>query len=206
MRYAPPVLAACLAILLAPARAEEGVTPLFDGQTLAGWSGDAELWSVADGAIVGSTEKKDIKKNSFLSTEKTYGNFVLKLKFKMRNGNSGVQFRSEQFPDYVVRGYQADIADNQFMGILYEEGKRGFLQNVDPKKVKPHVRDKDWNEYVITADGPHITQVLNGYTTVDYTEKDPAAAKEGIIALQLHVNPEPMQVLFKDIEIKTLDK
>lgn len=183
--------------------ADEGFVPLFDGESLAGWQGDAQLWSVADGAIIGTTDNKQITKNTFLATEKSYDNFILKLKFKMRNGNSGAQFRSKPLPEHVVQGYQADIADNQFMGILYEEGGRGILVNVQPEAVKPHIKVDDWNEYVITADGPHITQVLNGYTTVDYTEKSDVGAKSGVIALQLHVGPK-MRVQFKDIEIKEL--
>lgn len=178
--------------------------PLFNGKNLQGWQGDKELWSVKDGAIVGTTETKKISKNTFLCTDKLYSNFELRAKFKLRNGNSGIQFRSDKRPHYVVRGYQADIADNQFMGILYEEGgTRGILSNVDPEEVKKHVKVDDWNEYQITADGARIVQKLNGFTTVDYTETDSQASKEGVIALQLHVGP-PMQVMFKDIEIREL--
>ena len=125
--------------------ADEGFKPLFDGRTLAGWKGDDKLWSVADGAIVGTTDDATLQHNSFLATEKTYKNFVIKLKFKLRNGNSGVQYRSKSFPDHVVKGYQADIAENMFMGILYEEGGRGILVNVKPAEVAEHVRKDDWN-------------------------------------------------------------
>lgn len=186
------------------ALAEGKFQPLFDGKTLNGWQGDPELWRVENGEIVDSTENKQLKRNSFLSTTKSYRNFVLRLKFKLRNHNSGVQYRSKQHPDYVVRGYQADIADNQYLGILYEEGGRGILKTVDAKEVAKHYKPDDWNEYVITVDGPHITQALNGYTTVDYVEQDEEkGAKEGIIGLQLHTGPK-MEIRFKDIEIKEL--
>jgi Domain of Unknown Function (DUF1080) len=201
-------IAHCLALLLmlvgvAPARAEDAFKPLFDGRTLAGWTGDEKLWSVQDGTIVGTTDDSDLKHNSFLATTKSYKNFVLKVKFKLRNGNSGVQFRSREFPDHVVRGYQADIAEKMFMGILYEEGGRGILANVDAAEVAKHVKNDEWNEYLITANGPHITQQLNGFTTVDYHEKSEQGATEGIIALQLHVGPK-MRVWFKDVEIREL--
>lgn len=204
------VLALCGTLVAA----EGPFQPLFDGKTLKGWSGDPRLWKVEDGAIVGSTDEVAIKHNTFLATIKSYKNFVLKVKFKLRNGNSGIQFRSTQHPDYVVKGYQADIADNQFMGILYDEGGgRGILAKVDPDAVAKHVRRDDWNEYVITCQDvtdpdtgrrcPHIKQVLNGFTTVDYVDNSGKGASEGIIALQLHVGPK-MKVWFKDIRILEL--
>lgn len=204
IRFAGLCLALSFALVTVASAEEEGFKPLFDGKSLAGWSGDPQLWSVQDGLIVGTTDGHPIKRNTFLASDGKYKNFVLRLKFKLRNGNSGVQFRSEPTTEYGVRGYQADIADNQFMGILYDEGgKRGILHNVKADDVKPHVKAEDWNTYVITADGPHITQEINGHKTVDYTEKDAIGAKDGIIALQLHVGPE-MQVMFKDVEIKEL--
>ncbi|MBL9122572.1 MAG: DUF1080 domain-containing protein [Planctomycetaceae bacterium] len=196
-----PVVAA-LAGFHAPVAAAD-FQPLFDGKSLAGWQGDPEIWSVKDGQIVGSTEAKPIKKNSFLSTKKKYKNFELKAKFKLRNGNSGIQIRSAQHPDHVVKGYQADIAEKRYMGILYEEGGRGILADVQPEEVEKHIKPGEWNEYLITVDGPRIVQKINGFTAVDYTEKSDVGAKEGIIALQVHVGPA-MQVMFKDVEIREL--
>jgi len=202
-------LAACLTVALAclagaALAADEGFKPLFDGKTLDGWSGDPDLWKVEDGTIAGCTDEKPAKHNTFLATTKSYKSFILKAKFKLRNHNSGVQVRSKQFPDYVVRGYQPDIAESRYTGILYEEGGRGVLADVKPDEVAKVVKKGDWNEYMITCDGPHIKIELNGTTTVDYTEKDPAkGATEGIIAFQLHAGPK-MKVWFKDVEIKEL--
>ena len=202
----------CLALVLScsatVAAAEEGFKPLFNGKDLAGWQGDKELWSVVTkegtSVIVGSTEKKKLTQNSFLATEKSYKNFVLKIKFKLRNGNSGVQIRSKLHEDYRVTGYQPDIAESRYTGILYEEGGRGILADVKQEEAAKHFQRRRWNEYVITCDGPRIKQQLNGFTTVDYTEKNPEkGATEGIIALQLHVGA-PMEIWFKDIQIKEL--
>jgi len=188
----------------AAGEADEGFKPLFDGKSLDGWNGDPELWKVEDGCIAGSSDEKQLKHNTFLATTKPYKNFVLKAKFKLRNHNSGVQVRSKQHPDYVVKGYQPDIAESRYTGILYEEGGRGILADVKPAEVAKAVKKGDWNQYVITCDGPKIKIELNGTTTVDYTEKDPAkGAAEGIIAFQLHAGPK-MKVWFKDVEIKEL--
>lgn len=198
-----------LACCFAPvASAEEGFVPLFDGQTLTGWHG-AEFWSVKEGAIVGKCDG-NIPANTFLIHEGPVENFVLKVKFKLHNhtGNSGVQYRSEEQPGepkFVVAGYQADIADDKHMGILYgEKTGRGIIVNLDAEQqaaVAAVVHKDDWNEYVITADGDHITQVLNGHTTVDV--QDPEGAKRGIIALQLHKGRD-MEISFKDILLKKL--
>jgi len=196
-------VALALGSLAAVARAEEGFKPLFDGKTLEGWSGDTDLWKVEDGTIAGCTDDKTAKHNTFLATTKSYKNFILKAKFKLRNHNSGIQIRSKQRPDFVVTGYQPDIAESRFTGILYEEGGRGILADVDQKKMAGVFKRDDWNEYVITCDGPHIKLELNGTTTVDYTEKPEKGATEGIIAFQLHAGPK-MKVWFKDIELKEL--
>ena len=186
-----------------PVGADDAFKPLFDGRTLKGWTGDESLWSVADGAIVGTTDATELKHNTFLSSTTTYKNFVLKLKFKLRNGNSGIQYRSKQFPDHVVRGYQADIAENMFMGILYEEG--GARHSGQRGRRRGCQTRKSWRLERIRHHGrwAHLTQVLNGFTTVDYQEKSEQGAKDGIIALQLHVGPK-MRVWFKDIEIREL--
>ncbi len=197
------VLATGLSAAQAEKPTEEGFVPLFDGKTLSGWEGDSRFWSVKDGVIVGSTDQAKAEHNTFLCSTKRYANFVLKLEFKLRNHNSGVQIRSERMDDFIVKGYQADMAEKRYMGILYEERGRGILADVNPEEVAKHVKSGDWNEYTITCDGPHIRLEINGFTTVDYEEKDAVGAKEGIIALQLHQGP-PMQVEFRNIRIREL--
>jgi len=187
--------------LCACARAEQGFEPLFDGKTLNGWDGDPRLWKARDGMIVGSTEGVDLKDNSFLIRNGNYRDFILRLEMKLRNHNSGVQFRSEALPNWVVRGYQADAAQDNYWGCLYEEkGTRGILVNGWKDKAEKVVKLKDWNDYEISCDGDHIQLKLNGLTTADLHD---SARKEGIIALQLHRGP-PMEVYFRNIRLKKL--
>jgi len=186
---------------------QDDFKPLFNGKNLKGWQGDKDLWSAKDGVITGSTHGNRIKQNTFLSTKKSYSDFVLRVKVKLENHNSGIQFRSDQLPDHGAAGYQADIAEQTYFGMLYEEKKRGFmpywetLSQEDKDAIQAIVKKGDWNQFEITCKGDHITIVLNGMTTVDII--DPRGAKEGIIALQLHTG-DPMRVQFKDIEIKKL--
>jgi Domain of Unknown Function (DUF1080) len=195
-------LAFVLAFMLAPAPVEDGFKPLFNGKDLTGWvtPDNKGLFSVEDGEIVGRTKEKELKKNEFLVTDKNYGDFILKAKVKFKNGNSGIQFRSDRAADGAVAGLQADIA-NGYWGLLYEERRRGILEQYPKEKAEALVRKNDWNEFEITAKGDHFVIKINGTTVIDRT--DPKVPKGGIIALQLHAGP-PMEVRFKDIEIKPL--
>ncbi|WP_250847037.1 3-keto-disaccharide hydrolase [Aquisphaera insulae] len=174
---------------------------LFNGKDLAGWvtPADKDLFTVEDGQIVGRT-KGDLKINQFLATEKPYRNFILKAKVKFKNGNSGIQIRSKRTAEGIVSGPQADIAAD-YWGLLYEERGRGKLQEDGIEKAKGVVKADDWNEFVITFKGKHITVDLNGTRVID--RDDEKFDDEGIIALQVHVGPA-MEVRFKDIEITEL--
>ena len=188
---------------------EAGFVPLSNGKDLTGWKGDARLWKMVDGTIVGSTDEVTIPHNSFLSTEESYSDFVLRLSVRLRNHNSGVQFRSEVHPDHVVKGYQADVARERYFGMLYEEGKRGIMEYW--KKMSPaeqagvfqNAKPDDWNDYEITCLGERITMVLNGATVCDL--RDPEGARNGVIALQLHSGP-PMMVSFRNIRLKKISR
>lgn len=200
-----PRLAIALGLLIAPALAhaqDDGFTPLFNGKDFDGWvtPDDKDLFAVEEGVIVGRTQG-DLKKNEFLVTKKEYGDFVLKAKVKIRNGNSGIQFRSKRADDGAVSGPQADVADG-FWGLFYEERGRGILERYPEDKANALVKTDDWNDFVITAKGDHVTIELNGTKVIDRT--DPEFAPRGIIALQVHVGPA-MEVRYKDLMIKPMD-
>lgn len=187
---------------VSPQEKQDGFTPLFDGKSLSGWDGDSRLWSVKDGAIAGSTEGATPKQNTFLIYRKaTFGDFVLRAEVKLRNHNSGIQFRSEALPDWVVRGYQADMAENNWWGSVYDEkGTRGVMVNGWKDKAEKVVKPGDWNQVEVRCQGDHIQVSVNGLLTADLHD---SARLEGVIALQLHTGP-PMQVFFRNIKIKQL--
>jgi hypothetical protein len=202
MRISLSVLS--LLVLCSTARAEDGFKPLFNGKDLTGWvqpaKGSGATFTVEDGAIVGRTNGK-LKKNEFLVTDKAYGEFTLKAKVKIRNGNSGIQIRSTRSDNGTVAGPQADVADG-YWGLLYEERMRGILERYPKEKADALVKKNDWNDFEITFKGQQLVIKINGTTVIDRT--DEKFAKSGIIALQVHVGPE-MEVRYKDLEIKTLD-
>jgi hypothetical protein len=181
--------------------AADGFVPLFNGKNLDGWDGDPRLWSVKNGIIVGSTEGVSLEHNEFLISKKEYSNFILRCDMKLRNHNSGIQFRSKASPEWVVSGYQADAAENNYWGCLYEEkGKRGIMVNSYKDIGEKVVKLKDWNTYEILCDGDHIQIKLNGMVTADIHD---SLSLSGVIAMQLHKGP-PMEAYFRNVAIKIL--
>lgn len=216
-------------LLLAEGKSEipAGFESLFNGKDLAGWKGLEGFWSVEDGAITGET-KTDFKgPNTFLVWQDGEpGNFELHFKYRIFSGNSGVQYRSKLIDEPAMRvgGYQGDFeAGKTYSGILYEEAiGRGILaergqkvtydkdgkKEVEPlamtsEELQKTIKDKDWNEYVIIADGDHLTHKINGHTTVEVIDHAGTAPKTGVLAIQVHAGG-PMKVQMKDIWLKKL--
>ena len=196
-------------LLLAAAGAvadEPGFVPLFDGQSLDGWEGNLKLFRIEDGAIVGGTLAEPIARNEFLCTRQEYGDFELRLKFKVigRGANAGVQFRSRRIPNHhEVKGYQADLGDG-WWGSLYDESRRNkILAAADPAVVNKVLKRDDWNDYVIRCQGARIQLSINGQPTVDYSEPDTSIEQVGLIGVQIH-GGKPSEAWYKDIRLKKL--
>lgn len=188
-----------LAALVAAAAEPE---PLFNGKNLEGWDGDPRLWRVEDGMLVGSTDGVTLEANSFLISRRKFTNFHLTLEVKLRNHNSGIQFRSEALPGWVVRGLQADMAEDNWWGSIYDErGTRGVIVNGWKGKAETVVRRGDWNRYEVLAKGDFIQLRVNGLITAELKGEPP---REGVLALQLHRGP-PMEVRFRNIRIELFD-
>ena len=186
---------------LSPAEKKDGFKPLFNRRNLKQWRGDGRLWRVNNGVIVGSTDDLQIMQNTFLIHKKEFGDFHLKFQVKLRNGNSGVQFRSEELPDFVVRGLQADMAENNWWGSLYDEkGKRGVIVNGWKDKAENVVKAGDWNDYEIQARGENISLKVNGVTTAEWKD---STRLSGVLALQLHRGPG-MKVYFRNLRIQRI--
>lgn len=178
---------------------EKGFTSLFNGQDLTGWTprGGSAAYSVENGVIVGRCAP-GTPGNTFLCTEKEYGNFILKLEFRfVVNGNSGVQFRSharQNGNSERVYGYQCEIADRVAIGQIYDEGRRAWgysskfrdLRNPNDwfsaDAVRPY-RAKEWNSVEIQCIGPSIRTWINGISCADIMDVLDA---DGFIGLQVH--------------------
>ena len=209
-------------ILAAAPESEEGFVSIFNGRDLSGWDGKPGWWRVEDGAITGeSTPEKHLLKHNYLIWRGGQpADFELRLRFRLQGGNSGIQFRSRELPDWDTRGYQADMdAADQYTGGIYEHqrgliasrgqkvsiasnGTRQVASLGDPAELRKHIKDGDWNDYRVVARGSVMKLFINGVLTAQADDRQTNhAASSGILAFQLHPGP-PMKVQFQNIRIK----
>lgn len=192
-------------------RKDDNWISLFKGKDLNGWKqlGGKAKYEALNGEIVGTTVAGT--NNSFLTTEKNYSDFILKLELLVEEGmNSGIQFRSESTPEYKngrVHGYQCEVdpSSRAWSGGIYDEARRGWIYpgilNPEGGKAFKHGQ---WNKYRIECIGNSIRTWLNG-VPVTWLVDD--MTPEGFICLQVHsvknVNRVGKQIHWRNIRIKT---
>ena len=198
----------CFLALLLALSAHAAPVSLFDGKTLAGWEGDAAWWRVEEGEIRGGSSTVKVPKNLFLATEKSYQNFDLRIKLRLTGTgfvNSGVQMRSVRVPNSSeMSGYQVDYGKGWY-GKLYDESRRNkvIADAKDPAAVLAAVKEGEWNEYRIVAEGNRIRSWVNGVPALDYVEAEPNIATDGKIGIQIHSGGMAV-IQAKDITIEEL--
>ena len=207
------------------AQAGDGFRPLFNGKTLDGWiqHGGTAKYEIDNGEIVGTSVPNT--SNSFLCTEKQYGDFVLELEFKVDPLlNSGVQIRSQiydkptevtirgkkrKFPADRVYGYQVEIdpSDRAYTGGIYDEARRGWLNDLSQNEpARTAFKQNEWNKFRIVCRGDSSKTSLNGVPAADLKDSQ---TPRGLIALQVHgvgkdQNKVGKQVRWRNIRIKEL--
>src|SRR5207237_1181656 len=181
-----------------------------------------------------TTKENPARGNTFLIwTNGTVSDFELRCSFRLAANNSegfansGIQYRSKVLDptNWVVGGYQADMeAGPTYTGILYEErmsrqimAARGeqVVWDKDCNKqltallspsetLQTAIKQGDWNDYVVKAQGNHLQHFINGRQMVDVIDNcESKRALSGVLALQLHAG-QPMTVQFRNLRLKTL--
>jgi hypothetical protein len=195
------------------AHAGDAATALFNGSDLSGWTqrGGRAVYTIEGGEIVGTSVMHT--PNSFLCTDKTYGDFVLEYEFKVDPRlNSGVQIRSQCFDHdttvevngrqltvraNVVHGYQVEIDPDMdrkrlWTAGIFDESRRGWLFPAQgEKEVEKEFSAQGlrvfkpgaWNRVRVEAVGDSIKTFLNGEPRA--TLRDSMTAR-GFIGLQVH--------------------
>ncbi len=190
---------------------------LFDGKTLSGWkkgAGTAD-YKVEGGAIVGTTVMSS--PNSFLITEKEYGNFVLELEAKIDDttSNSGVQLRSHfDATGNNGRGkvfgyqYELDPSSRKWTGGIYDEGRRDWLYPLSLNQGAQNAfKLHEFNKIKVECFGNTIRTWINGQPAAMLVD---TFDKKGFIGLQVHaVNKDEnagKKVYFKNIRLMPISK
>ncbi|MCX2584561.1 3-keto-disaccharide hydrolase [Pedobacter sp. MR22-3] len=195
--------------------AAQKTKPLFDGKTLTGWKAvaGAASYKAENGMIVG-TMTKDTP-NSFLITEKEFGDFILELDVKLEgdNTNSGIQTRSHIKPEGnrgkgLVYGRQVEIdpTARAWTGGIYDEARRLWLY---PLGLNPAARSlykkNEFNHYRIECMGNETKTWVNGKPVAYVID---TLDQSGFIGLQVHsignnLENDGKKVYFKNINIQT---
>lgn len=190
---------------------QEEWTELFNGKDLTGWTkvNGTAPYEVVDGVIVGKTVTGS--PNSFLATDKEYGDFILEFQFMLNNDiNSGVQFRSISDPNIKegrVHGYQFELdpSDRSWTGGIYDEQRRNWLYplSLNPA-AKTAFKKGEWNSARIECIGNTIKTWVNDVPVACLTDD---MTPKGIIALQVHSVRDKKdagkEIKWKNIRIKT---
>ena len=184
---------------------------LFDGKSLAGWHplGGKATFKADAGEIVGTSAPDSA--NTFLVTDKPYGDFDLTFDAKLDPAlNSGVQIRSIALPNAATRDarvtgdqIELDPAARAWTGGIYDEAGRGWLAPLSANAAARRAfLPGKWNTVRVVARGPVMQTYLNG---VPAARTFDAGRLSGFIGLQVHAvgsNEKPLEVRFRDLKIR----
>lgn len=191
-----------------------GFVDLFNGKDLDGWTqrNGTATYRVEGQDIVGTTAEGS--PNSFLCTNKLYGDFELKFEVKVDSRlNSGVQIRSQSVGDVPsgrVNGPQVEISTDKMAGYIYGESAGGWMTPDKDRQPHNHFKEDEWNSYHIVAVGPNIQVWLNGQHVSDLTHPERFESHpRGFIGLQVHGiggGQGPYEVRWRNLKLRDLTK
>ncbi|MCX6905966.1 MAG: DUF1080 domain-containing protein [Verrucomicrobia bacterium] len=195
----------CCAILAAAATAlaaDDGFTPLFNGQDVTGWKlrnpNGHNSWSVQSGGVLKNTVEKGVH-GTDLVTEKKFQNFIVRFEFMMPDGsNSGFYLRGRH-EIQLLGDYKSGKTSKGGNGALYN------FKEPDKFVTKPA---GEWQTCEVTALGSKFTVIMNGVKIHDNVEcnrptggeLDNKVTEPGPILLQ----GDHGTVSFRNLQIKEL--
>lgn len=160
----------------------KGFVSLFDGKTLQGWHTYGKTftgkgWKVEDGAIHFDPKSKQDDSGD-LVTDKEYGNFHLKIDWKVAPGsNSGILFHinedAAKYNQTYSTGPEMQVIDNDG----HPDGKiikhrAGDLYDLVKSSSEPVKPVGQWNTAEIISNKGKLEFILNGIKIVSTTQFD----------------------------------
>ena len=153
------------------AKPPAGFVALFNGKDLTGWkaTGNPKVWGVEKGVIY--VEKGG---GGWLLTEKEFGDFDLRLEYKMSKGaNSGVALRTPTKGDPAYVGMEIQLIDDEgWPGKLADYQHTGSIYDVVPSSSRNNKPIGQWNKMHIVCKGSFVKVEVNGKTVVDANLED----------------------------------
>ncbi len=173
--------------------------PIFDGESLGGWRHEGGGSAAVENGAIHLTAPAGASAGVLLSSA-DYGDFTVRLKYKIVSGNSGVFFRrtAERPPAGEPRSYEIEVAPDSAGG-LQEPGRRPWIVRPDAEQMQGYYRPGEWNELAVSARGGRIVVHVNGTRTVD--REDDAGRSSGRLGLQINARRAAVDVWYKDIEL-----
>jgi hypothetical protein len=146
---------------------QAGFKPLFDGKDLAGWQGAVENYEVRDGAIVCKSGK-----GGNLLTKEEFGDFVVRLEFKLPpGGNNGLAIRAAGEGDVAYNAMcELQVLDDnyeQVRGAIDPRQAHGSAYGMVAAQRGYQHPIGEWNFQEVTVKGSTIKVELNGTIILD---------------------------------------
>ncbi len=201
-------------VVSAAAQTSSGWQNLFNGKDLTGWKrlAGTAVYSVEDGVIVGRTVTGS--PNTFLVTEKEYGDFILEADVWVEDeeGNAGLQTRSHfnataNNGQGRVYGRQCEVDPTfrRWSGGIYDEGRREWLYPMQLNQAAQNAfKNGVYNHYRVECIGNEMRTWVNGIATAYVVDTVDA---KGFLGLQVHAIKDSThagrKVCYKNIRIKT---
>ncbi|MFT4541883.1 MAG: type 1 glutamine amidotransferase [Planctomycetota bacterium] len=142
---------------------ERSWSPIFDGKSLAGWKGNLGDWHVSEGALIGTQP-------DMLSSERSFEDMCLRMRFKEEGGRFSVVFRHQALvmPQGSQRAEGVFSSDSMWM--LHPAAMPGFEAG-------------QWNDLAISAYGKRVAIHLNGKLVSDLANAPGPLSGTVILAL-----------------------
>jgi len=185
---------------------ETGFVDLFNGKDLTGWQTTGN-WLVEDGVITlhpREGEEGWQRYDAYLTTEKSYRNFVLEVEFTFEpEGNSGVFLRVGDLEDHVSSGLEVQILDTHHLEKPGNHDCGGIIRATAPftNAVKPAGQ---WNTYQIVMVDSHLVVFLNG-ELIQALDLARSGMKNRPMAGHVSFQDEARVVSYRKIRIKELE-